>query len=195
MSNGAVAIPQGATVEGSPESVNPPSPKAASASVPIPQDAQLVDSPQDIPRSFTDPNASKFGYYVDDDHNTIIIPKEGEEYADTVKRAVAHYKAMSPDEQQAAINREEEHMPSKTAKTLAGAAGIGVAGPAMLALPGEIATALPSVLTHTVNGVRAVTAWAVKNPVQAYFLYHIIKEMVPGAKKAIGIVKGAPDVP
>jgi hypothetical protein len=36
--------------------------------------------------------------------------------------------------------------------------------------------------------------WAAKNPVQAYLLYQVMKDLIPGAKKAIGIVKGMPEV-
>lgn len=57
----------------------------------------------------------------------------------------------------------------------------------------EVAAALPSVLTHTVDGVKAITAWAAKNPVPAYLLYQLMRDLIPGARKAIGIVKGVPD--
>jgi hypothetical protein len=62
-----------------------------------------------------------------------------------------------------------------------------------MALPGEIAEAVPSVLTHTIEGVKAIGTWAAKNPVQAYLLFQVMKEIVPGAKKAMGIVKGIPE--
>lgn len=55
--------------------------------------------------------------------------------------------------------------------------------------------AVPSVLAHTTEGVKAIGDWASKNPMQAYLLYQVIKEFIPGAKKAIGFIKGAPDVP
>lgn len=52
--------------------------------------------------------------------------------------------------------------------------------------------ALPAVIPHTIEGVKALTAWAAKNPVAAFAAYNIIKELIPGAKKAIGLVKAAP---
>lgn len=123
----------------------------------------------------------------------VIVPKDGESFADTLKRAVAYHKSLSPAQQQAALDAETKTMPKKAAQTLAAAAAVGTVGPAMLAAPGEIAEAVPAVLTHTIDGVKAIGAWAGRNPVQAYLLYNVIKDLLPGAKKAIGIVKGMPE--
>jgi hypothetical protein len=136
----------------------------------------------------------KSGEIVNDVGNTVIVPKDGESFSDTVKRAVAHQKSLTPEQQQAAIDKEVATMPAKTAQTLGAAATIGAVGPALLAAPGEIAEAVPSVVTHTIDGVKAIGSWAGKNPVQAYLLFQVLKELVPGAKKAMGIVKGVPDV-
>lgn len=57
-----------------------------------------------------------------------------------------------------------------------------------------IAEAVPSVLPHTIEGVKAIGAWAAKNPLQAYLLYQVMKDLVPGAKKALGVIKGIPEV-
>ncbi len=139
----------------------------------------------------TDPR--KTGEIVNDVGQKVIVPKDGESFSDTVKRAVAYHKSLTPEQQQAALNAEAKTAPKKAAQTLGAAATIGAVGPALLAAPGEIAEALPSVLTHTIDGVKAVTAWASKNPVQAYLLFQVMKELVPGAKKAIGVVKGVPE--
>jgi hypothetical protein len=139
----------------------------------------------------TDPR--KTGEIVNDVGQKVIVPKDGESFSDTVKRAVAYHKSLTPEQQQAALNAEAKTAPKKAAQTLGAAAAIGAVGPALLAAPGEIAEALPSVLTHTIDGVKAVTAWASKNPVQAYLLFQVMKELVPGAKKAIGVVKGVPE--
>ncbi|MGO8794541.1 MAG: hypothetical protein ACLQLC_06940 [Candidatus Sulfotelmatobacter sp.] len=150
--------------------------------------------PDDTPKAPTTNDPRKTGEIVNDVGNKVIVPKDGESFADTMKRAVAYHKSLTPAQQQAAIDKEVATMPRKTAQTLGAAATIGVVGPAMLAAPGEIAEAVPSVLTHTVEGVKAIGAWAAKNPVQAYLLYNVIKDLLPGAKKAIGIVKGMPEV-
>ena len=52
---------------------------------------------------------------------------------------------------------------------------------------------LPSVLMHTTEGVKALGAWASAYPIQAYMLYQVVKELIPGAKKAMGLVKGIPE--
>ena len=139
----------------------------------------------------TDPR--KTGEITNEVGQKVIVPKDGESFSDTLKRAVAYHKSLTPEQQQAALDAEAKTMPKKTIQTLGAAATIGAVGPAMMALPGEVAEALPSVLTHTIDGVKAVTAWASKNPVQAYLLFQVMKELVPGAKKAIGVVKGVPD--
>lgn len=135
----------------------------------------------------------KTGEIVNDVGNKVIVPKDGESFADTMKRAVQYHKSLPPAQQQAAIDKEVATMPKKTAQTLGAAATIGVVGPAALAIPGEIAEAVPSVLTHTIQGVKTIGAWAAKNPVQAYLLFQVMKELVPGAKKAMGVIKGVPD--
>jgi hypothetical protein len=140
----------------------------------------------------TDPR--KTGEITNDVGQKVIVPKDGESFSDTLKRAVAYHKSLTPEQQQAALDAETKTIPKKTAQTLGAAATIGSVGPALLAAPGELAEALPSVLTHTIDGVKAVTAWASKNPVQAYLLFQVMKELVPGARKAIGVVKGVPDV-
>jgi hypothetical protein len=56
-----------------------------------------------------------------------------------------------------------------------------------------LAEAVPSVLPHTIEGVKAIGAWAAKNPVQAYLLYQVMKDLIPGAKKAMGVIKGIPE--
>jgi hypothetical protein len=56
-----------------------------------------------------------------------------------------------------------------------------------------ISEALPSVLPHTIDGVRAIGTWASAHPVQAYILYQVIRDLVPGAKRAMGLIKGVPD--
>jgi hypothetical protein len=139
----------------------------------------------------TDPR--KTGEIINDVGQKVIVPKDGESFSDTVKRAVAYHKSLTPEQQQAALDAEAKTAPKKAIQTLGAAATIGAVGPAAMALPGEIAEAVPSVLTHTIEGVKAIGTWAAKNPVQAYLLFQVMKEIVPGAKKAMGIVKGIPE--
>lgn len=180
----APAQPPNTVVNASPNS--PRDPNSFSLSELTQSDEQNTPSTADDPR--------KTGEIVNDVGNKVIVPKDGESFADTMKRAVEYHKSLTPEQQQAAINKEVATMPKKTAETLGAAATIGAVGPAVLAIPGEVAEALPSVLTHTVEGVKAVIAWAAKNPVQAYLLYQVMKDLIPGAKKAIGVIKGVPEV-
>jgi hypothetical protein len=71
----------------------------------------------------------------------------------------------------------------------ANAMSVAGAGAAAGIATGE---AIPAVLPHTIEGVKAITKWAEAHPVHAYALFNIMKELVPGAKKTIGLVKGAP---
>jgi len=141
----------------------------------------------------TENDPRKTGEIINDVGNKVIVPKDGESFADTMKRAVQYHKSLTPAQQQAAIDKETATMPKKTAQTLGAAATIGAVGPAVLAIPGELAEAVPSVLTHTIEGVKAIGTWAAKNPVQAYLLFRVMKELVPGAKKAMGVIKGVPE--
>ena len=51
---------------------------------------------------------------------------------------------------------------------------------------------LPAVLPHTVAGIKAISDWATAHPVQAYMLYNVVRELLPNAKKAMGLVKAIP---
>ena len=67
----------------------------------------------------------------------MIVPKDGESFADTMKRAAAYGKTVTQDQ----INKEMATAPGKVATTLAAAPAIGFGGAASLAAPGEIAGA------------------------------------------------------
>lgn len=170
-------------------------PQAASQQPPSSGYRDAFDQlPDDTPTPSATNDPRKTGEIVNDVGQKVIVPKDGESFTDTLKRAVTYHKSLTPEQQKAALDAETKTIPKKTAQTLGAAATIGVVGPAMLAAPGELAEAVPSVLTHTVEGVKAIGAWAAKNPVQAYLLYQVMKDLIPGAKKAIGIVKGMPEV-
>lgn len=132
------------------------------------------------------------GEIINDVGNRVIVPKVGESFADTMARAAAHGKTVTPDQ----LNREERTMPGKAATTLAAAPVIGAAGAAALAAPGEAMQAakqaLSRVLPTTIEHVKAIGAWAHENPIHAYLMFQILKELLPGVKKAAGIIHGLP---
>jgi hypothetical protein len=43
--------------------------------------------------------------------------------------------------------------------------------------------------------VKAIGQWAKDNPVHAYILWQMLKEMVPGVKRLAGFIDKAPDIP
>jgi hypothetical protein len=75
------------------------------------------------------------GQVTNDVGNAVITPKDGESFADTMKRAAAQGQKTTPDQ----INREIATMPGKAATVLAAAPAIGAGGAAGLAAPGAIA--------------------------------------------------------
>lgn len=85
------------------------------------------------------------GEITNDVGQKVIVPKDGESFSDTLKRAVAYHKSLTPEQQQAALDAETKTIPTKTAQTLGAAATIGAVGPAVLAAPGEL-----------IQGVRAI---------------------------------------
>lgn len=169
-----------------------PSTPSFSASGSVLDQALQANAQDAQPQTVNDPRQS--GEIINDVGQKVIVPKNGELFSDTLRRAVAYHNSLTPEQRKAALDAETKTMPKKVAQTLGAAATIGTVGPALLAAPGEIAEAVPSVLTHTIEGVKAIGAWAAKNPVQAYLLYQVMKDLVPGAKKAIGVIKGVPEV-
>ena len=143
-------------------------------------------------KATTDPRQT--GEITNDVGLKVIVPKDGESFSDTMKRAVAYHKSLTPEQQQAALDAEAKTMPAKALEAGIGgplaAAGTYAAG-AMLPVA---SAALPSVLMHTTEGVKALGAWASAHPIQAYMLYQVVKDLVPGAKKAMGLIKAAPEV-
>lgn len=75
------------------------------------------------------------GQQTNDVGNTVIVPKDGESFADTMQRAAAQGKKTTPEQ----INKEVATAPKKAAEVLAAAPAMGVGGAAALAIPGEIA--------------------------------------------------------
>ena len=75
------------------------------------------------------------GQVTNDVGNTVIVPKPGESFDDTMKRAAAYGQTVTPQQ----ISAETATIPGKAATVLAAAPAIGAGGAAALAAPGEIA--------------------------------------------------------
>jgi|ERR1035437_265825 hypothetical protein len=81
------------------------------------------------------------GEQKNDVGNTVIVPKEGENYADTMKRVVSQGKKTTPEQ----IAAEVHTMPKKAAQVIASAPAIGAGGTAGLAGMGEMIVHSPAV--------------------------------------------------
>jgi hypothetical protein len=126
-----------ATTPVTPNNGNPfDAPLAPAPSAPVkslgngnPFDAPLASAPDST------------GQVTNDVGNAVIVPKDGESFADTVNRAVALTKQrQAAGTQQQAVDAETATIPAKTAETVAAAPLIGAGGTAALAAPGEIAS-------------------------------------------------------
>jgi hypothetical protein len=105
--------------------------------------------------------ASTAGQQTNDVGNTVIVPKNGEKFSDTMARAAAQGKKTTPAE----VNKEVATMPKKVATVVAAAPAIGAAGTAALAAPGG----LPGAIEMLENAAKA-------HP----FIAHIITRGIEG---------------
>lgn len=99
-------------------------------------------APSGLPEGYTLENGnapsssgSDTGEVTNDVGNTVIVPKDGESFADTMKRAVEQGKKNSPD----AIKKELATAPGKVATVLGAAPVIGAAAPATVAAIPDVA--------------------------------------------------------
>lgn len=179
----------GVSTEAPPQTAQPAQPVQPTQSDPFAEFGGVKAEPD---TTTTDPR--KTGEITNDVGQKVIVPKDGESFSDTMKRAVAYHKSLTPEQQQAALDAEAKTMPAKAVEAGIGgplaAAGTYAAG-AMLPVA---SAALPSVLMHTTEGVKALGAWASAHPIQAYMLYQVVRDLIPGAKKAMGLIKAAPEV-
>jgi hypothetical protein len=128
--------------------------------------AQSGALPSEQTESETDPK--KTGEITNDVGNKVIVPKDGEDFADTMKRAVAHYQSMTPEQRQSAINKETATIPGKAATVIGAAPVIGAGGAAALAAPGEVVQAVRAIpgITETLlqHAESKAAEWAAQYP-------------------------------
>jgi hypothetical protein len=123
-----IPIPQDATIRDASQDAQTQPESQQSTAVPIPADATLLNE----------------GEQINDVGNKVIVPKEGENFEDTMQRAAAQGKQTT----QAQLNAEEQTMPTKVAQTLVAAPAIGAAVPAAEAGIASIPGASEAVLKH-----------------------------------------------
>lgn len=101
------------------------------------------------------PPSAQTGQETNDVGNTVIVPKDGESFADTMKRAAA----AGGNVTQSDIDKEMATAPKKVAETLVAAPAIGAVGAGLLAAPGELyglASQLPQLGSQTINAAKAL---------------------------------------
>jgi hypothetical protein len=99
--------------------------------------------------------APQTGEVTNDVGNTVIVPKDGESFTDTVQRAIAYQKSMTPQQQQSAIDAEMKTAPTKAAETMGGAAAIGFGLPAAMTAAGEAILGGPVALKAVVEMAKS----------------------------------------
>jgi hypothetical protein len=129
----APTVPAGTPQTPSSPATSPVSP--ASGSDPFAEFGGHEAGSSDETSTSNDPRQT--GEITNDVGQKVIVPKDGEAFADTLKRAIAYHKSLTPEQQKAALDAETATMPKKTAQTLGAAATIGVVGPTLLATAGE----------------------------------------------------------
>jgi hypothetical protein len=134
-------------------------------------------------------SASQTGELTNDVGQKVIVPKDGESFSDTIKRAVAYHNSLTTDQQQAAMGAEAKTIPAKTAQTLGAAAGLGVVGPALLAVPGELGELAIKHLAGNVLPGMEETAARAKLAEMAPKALQIVKEWALPVSAVGGLLK------
>jgi hypothetical protein len=114
------------------------------------------------------------GEIKNDVGNTVIVPKEDESFADTMKRAAAQGRKTTPEQ----INAELRTAPGKAATVLAAAPVIGAAGVTAAMTPEALGAAKNAILKHLAEQSPELFGHeAVKETLKNYAM--------EGAKKAL----------
>lgn len=128
---------------------------------------------------------------IEADGSFNIQPTEGESFQDTMKRAAnaGKWLAAHPAVSKPLIDQQTKK--GLKDAPLALAAGPAIAG-AQISTGVAAGAALPKVIPAGIEGAKALGTWASAHPIQAYVLYHIIKDLVPFGKKTIDTIHGLP---
>jgi len=115
---------------------------------------------------------SESGQITNDVGNSVIVPKEGEAFADTMQRAAAQGTQTTP----AQVNSELGTAPKKVAEVLAAAPAIGAGGAAALAGLGEGTAVLKHIAeTYGPVAAKAIGDAAQAHPIVAKLLTHALE--------------------
>jgi hypothetical protein len=184
-----ITAPPGYTMEtpATPDASTAGTPDAPNGGVTPPPGYTLGDTPDP-----TDPSLT--GEITNDVGNKVIVPRAGENFGDTIQRAIAHQRSLTPQQQQEAVDREMGTAPKKAGEALGAAAGIGFLGPALMAAPGEallqthaaLSAGIKALLPALTTGTVAVGQWAEAHPVAAKAILETLKVAVKGTAIGVG---------
>ena len=158
---------------------------ATSAITPPP--GYTIEQPQSsLPAGYTvegqQPAQDTSGQETNDIGKTIIVPKEGESFEDTMNRAIEQGKKTTQQD----INDELKTAPGKLATVLAAAPLIGATGAAAINVPateGAGIAAGSKAALDAIGGLPGILKgaydWAAANPIKAYVLYEVTKDLAP----------------
>ena len=116
------------------------------------------------------------GEITNDVGQKVIVPKDGESFQDTMRRAVQYHQSLTPEQQKAAINAETATIPKKAAQTIAAAPAIGFGGTAALAAPGEVI----NVAKMSPEALKAIQEMAKDHPDAAKFIKKVLTGAIAG---------------
>lgn len=127
---------------------------------------------------------SDTGTVKNDVGNNVIVPKDGESFADTMKRAAASGATVTQEQ----IDKGLATAPKKTAEVLAAAPALGFGGASALAGVGEGTAVLKHIAsTYGPQAVKAIGEAAEAHPVVAKLLTHALE--VAGGVSLIKLYK------
>jgi hypothetical protein len=142
---------------------------------PLPSGYSLDQSqaPPPLPPGYSLDSGATAGQLRNDVGNTVIVPKPGESFADTMQRAAQYGKTVTPDQ----INAETATAPRKAATVSLAALLGGAAAPAAevggAAYGPEIATALAPVAKkyglRALEGLSAGAGWEIYQALKKHF--------------------------
>lgn len=121
---------------------------------PLPAGYQLIPAaqaaPPPLPAGYRMIPEAGPGEQINDVGNKVIVPAEGESFDQTMQRAAAYGKTVTPGQ----INAELRTAPVKATETLAAAPLLGAAGAASLAGTGELLLRSPQIAKNIAEHVK-----------------------------------------
>jgi len=151
-----------------------------SPATPTPTDAwgqaQAEMNAQQAPPQGRGATPQQTGEITNDVGQKVIVPKDGESFQDTMRRAVQYHQSLTPEQQKAAISAETETIPKKAAQTIAAAPAIGFGGTAALAAPGEVI----NVAKMSPEALEAIQEMAKDHPDAAKFIKKVLTGAIAG---------------